>query len=112
MIDALLGLTAGLPAMWLFGRLARRSELLELKSQQRALMKAALRHTGNFVDLLAMQRRIIVLSLAHLRMVLLPALVSCAPIILLLALRPEFATLAFFIGIVVAYAIAKWRWGI
>ena len=110
MSAAILGFLMGLPAMWLYSQLADLAVLAALKSQKRALMKQALTHTGNFAALLAMQKKILLLSLAHLRMVAPTTLISCSPVLLFLFLRPELATTAFFIGLVPAYLFAKWRW--
>lgn len=112
MISALLGLALGLPAMWLFSRLANLAALSALKSEKYALMKQAFTHTGSFSELLIMQKKIIALSFMHLRIVAWPALLACIPIILFLFLRPEMATMQFFLGVVCTYIFAKWRWKI
>ena len=112
MTDAILGLIIGLPVMWLYSRLADLANLSMIKSQKRELMRKALSHTGRFDELLSMQKQIITLSLKHLQKVCLPALISASPLVLFLVLRPEYATFAFGGGVVGAFLIAKWRWGI
>lgn len=112
MIHALLGFLLGVPVMWLYSRLANVSALGDIKSHKRAVMKRAFTHTGSFAELLAMQREILILSLRHLRLVFLPALFSCLPLVAFVAWRPEVATPTFALGILGAYIVAKWRFRI
>lgn len=112
MIAFFAGLALGLVAMWHYSRLADHTALFSLKSRQRGLMKEALTHTGSFTDLLVMQKNILRFALLHMRLVALPALLSCSPMLLFLWLRPELVTFTFFIAMIPGYLFAKWRWKI
>ena len=108
----MMGVVLGLPAMWLFSRLANLPELQKIALQKKQLMRKALTHQGSFAELLTMQKNIVLLALTHMRVIGLPGLCSASPLILFLGLRPEYATIPFGVGVLIAYAFAKWRWGI
>ena len=108
----LLGLLIGLAVFWLYSKLAPLNALGDLKRNKRQLMKQALTHEGSFSELLHMQKDIIGLSLRHLRIIFIPALTACIPMIAFLAIRSELATLEFFLGMIPAYLAAKYIWKI
>ncbi len=112
MTDVFVGLALGLAVMWFYSRMAALTEVARLKSRKHMLMKQSFTHSGTFLQLLMMQKEIIILSLVHLRLIFWPAFVSCLPIMIFLFFYQQYATLYFFAGMCVAYIFAKWRWGI